>query len=119
MSSVLRKKVKTSNTTGPLNPLSETGTLSASLSSRCGSFSAETSITVIENHSATNAARSRRGEERGEKRRGEKRRGEERREEERRERGDRSDAYAQHGLKGKESKGLCCDGPHLAVRHDM
>jgi len=108
MSFVLRKKVKTSNT-APLNPLSETGTLSASLSSRCGSFSAETPITVIENHSATNAARSRRAEERGEKRR----------EEEKRERGDRSDAYAQYGLKGKESKGLRCDGSHLAVRHDM
>jgi hypothetical protein len=65
MSSVLRKKVKTSNTTSPLNPQSETGTLSASLSSRCGSFSAETPITVIENHSATNAARSRREEREG------------------------------------------------------
>jgi hypothetical protein len=64
---------------------------------------------VIENHSAINATRGRRWERRGEERRGE----------ERRERGDQSDAYARHGLKGKESKGLCCDGSHLAVPHDM
>jgi hypothetical protein len=71
-------------------------------------FSVETPISVIENHSAINATRGRRGERRGEERRGE----------ERRERGDQSDAYARHGLKGW-SRGLCCDGSHLAVPHDM